>query len=304
MKDKLGWGKLYLCPTPIGNLGDITYRTVMILNQVDRIACEDTRVSSKLLQRYSIKKPLISYHAHNYQTTIQKIVIHLKAGENIALITDAGMPGIQDPGMELVNKMIQDRIDFEVLPGASAVLPAVVYSGFSSKGYVFLGFLPKTGSERRKLLEHSLFSSPAVVLYESPQRILSTLQEIQNIVGEERKAVLCRELTKLHQEVIRGTLKDLNKALIQKKVIKGELVLVLEGLSLSENSILPLVRKCIEQLLLTGHSEKDTVELTSSIFNLKKNRLKIEVNRQKNPHFGEAGKIFEKVEPQDINPEK
>jgi len=282
MKKFSEWGNFFICPTPIGNLGDITYRTVSVLNQVDLIACEDTRVSRKLLQRYSIQKPLFSYHAHNYQAAIQKILTHLKSGESVALITDAGMPGIQDPGMEIINQLIQNHINFEVLPGASAVLPAVVYSGFSLNGYLFLGFLPRSGGERKKILEQSLFSSQAIVLYESPKRILTTLQEIQNLIGEERKAVLCRELTKIHQEIIRGTLQELVEKLNQKKTIQGEIVLVIEGKSVDEKGILPLVQNCIKQLLLTGHSEKDVVELTSVIFRLKKNRVKLELKLQKN----------------------
>lgn len=282
MKNVSEWGRFFICPTPIGNLGDITYRTVLVLKQVDLIACEDTRVSRKLLQHYSIQKPLFPYHAHNYQTAIQKILTHLRSGKSIALITDAGMPGIQDPGMEIINQLIQNNINFEVLPGASAVLPAVVYSGFSLNGYLFLGFLPRSGGERKKILEQSLFSSQAIVLYESPKRILTTLQEIQNLIGEERKAVLCRELTKIHQEIIRGTLQELVKKLNQKKTIQGEIVLVIEGKSVDEKGILPLVQNCIKQLLLTGHSEKDVVELTSVIFRLKKNRVKLELKLQKN----------------------
>lgn len=282
MKNVSEWGRFFICPTPIGNLGDITYRTVLVLKQVDLIACEDTRVSRKLLQHYSIQKPLFPYHAHNYQTAIQKILTHLRSGKSIALITDAGMPGIQDPGMEIINQLIQNHINFEVLPGASAVLPAVVYSGFSLNGYLFLGFLPRSGGERKKILEQSLFSSQAIVLYESPKRILTTLQEIQNLIGEERKAVLCRELTKIHQEIIRGTLQELVEKLNQKKTIQGEIVLVIEGKSVDEKGILPLVQNCIKQLLLTGHSEKDVVELTSVIFRLKKNRVKLELKLQKN----------------------
>lgn len=282
MKNVSEWGRFFICPTPIGNLGDITYRTVLVLKQVDLIACEDTRVSRKLLQHYSIQKPLFPYHIHNYQTAIQKILTHLRSGKSIALITDAGMPGIQDPGMEIINQLIQNNINFEVLPGASAVLPAVVYSGFSLNGYLFLGFLPRSGGERKKILEQSLFSSQAIVLYESPKRILTTLQEIQNLIGEERKAVLCRELTKIHQEIIRGTLQELVEKLNQKKTIQGEIVLVIEGKSVDEKGILPLVQNCIKQLLLTGHSEKDVVELTSVIFRLKKNRVKLELKLQKN----------------------
>ena len=153
-------------------------------------------------------------------------------------------------------------------------------SGFSLNGYLFLGFLPKSGGERKKQLEQSLFSPQAVVLYESPKRILTTLQEIQSLVGEERKAVLCRELTKIHQEIIRGTLKEIIEILNQRKTIKGEMVLVLEGIVVDEKRILPLIQNCIKQLLFTGHSEKDTVELTSVIFGLKKNRLKFEVKHQ------------------------
>ncbi|NLJ48876.1 MAG: 16S rRNA (cytidine(1402)-2'-O)-methyltransferase [Candidatus Atribacteria bacterium] len=282
MKNVSEWGKFFICPTPIGNLGDITYRTVSVLKQVDLIACEDTRVSRKLLQHYSIQKPLFSYHTHNYQTAIQKILIHLRSGKTIAFITDAGMPGIQDPGMEIINQLIQNQIHFEVLPGASSVLPAVVYSGFSLKGYLFLGFLPKSGGERKKILEQSLFSSQALVLYESPKRVLTTLQEIQSLIEGDRKAVLCRELTKIHQEIIRGTVKEIVGILHQRKTIKGEIVLVLEGRSVDEDGILPFIQNCIKQLLLTGHSEKDVVELTSAIFELKKNRVKRELKLQKN----------------------
>ena len=293
MKLSVEWGRLYICPTPIGNLSDITLRTVTVLGQVDLIACEDTRVSIKLLQRYSIQKPLISYHAHNIESALRKIMIQLKLGKEVALITDAGMPGIQDPGQEIIQAVIREGLEFDVLPGASAVLPAVIYSGFSSNGFLFLGFLPRSGQERKKKLEQSLLLPQAVVLYESPKRILSTLQEIQIIMEKDRQIVLCRELTKIHQEIIRGSVAGIVEELKARETILGEIVLVIEGNPKTENSIPPTVFRCIEYLLQKGYSEKDIVELTSSVFNLKKNLVKRELARRKPPLEQRSGMIHD-----------
>jgi len=279
MKSTVEWGTLYLCPTPIGNLDDITLRTIQVLNQVDLIACEDTRVSIKLLHHLSIKKPMISFHAHNIESALGKIILHLKEGKQVALITDAGMPGIQDPGMEIIQELVKEHINLEVLPGASAVLPAIVYSGFSTHGFIFLGFLPKTGQMRKKSLQQSLSLTQAVVLYESPNRILSTLQEIQSYIGEERRVVLCRELTKIHQEILRGSVTEIMEKLTRNQVIRGEIVVVIEGNTKNEEIMSFSAIKCIKYFWKKGYSAKDIVELTSHIFDLKKNAVKRELEK-------------------------
>ena len=220
---------LYLVPTPIGNLKDFTFRAVEVLQQVDFILCEDTRTSSKLLQHYHIQKPLTPYHQHNEHKVVEHLVTQLTAGKNIALITDAGSPGISDPAFLLVRACIQAGVQVETLPGATAFVPALVNSGIPSTRFCFEGFLPlKKG--RQTLLKTLAEEERTIILYESPQRLIKTLEECCNYFGEERWCSVSRELTKRFEENFRGSLRD---CIIHfsAKTIKGELVIVLAGKS-------------------------------------------------------------------------
>lgn len=212
-------------PTPIGNLEDITLRALRVLREVDLIAAEDTRHSRILLQKYEIKTPLESFHSFSGEGKLQKLILFLAAGKNIALITDAGMPGISDPGYKLIRSCIDREIRVSVLPGASAVTTAVVASGFPSHEFLYLGFLPLK-KHRKTLIKSLCEEERTVVLYEGPHRLLKTLGEFLSAVGPERKIALCRELTKVFEEVFRGTIEEAI-AYASKKAPKGEFTLVL-----------------------------------------------------------------------------
>lgn len=201
-------GTLYICATPIGNLEDITLRVLNTLRQVDLIAAEDTRHSRKLLQHYGITVPLISYHQHNEKSRSQELLARLKEGLALALITDAGMPGISDPGSELIRCCYQANIPVDVLPGPSAVLTALVLSGLADGNFAFQGFLPANAGECRRKLQEYCELPLTQIFYEAPHRLLATLQLMAKVFGD-RPAAVVREITKLHQSVYRGTLSEL-----------------------------------------------------------------------------------------------
>ena len=218
-------GKLYICPTPIGNLEDITYRTLKILNEVDLIAAEDTRQTLKLLNHYEINKPLISYHRHNEETKSEILIEKLRNGENIALVSDAGTPGICDPGEEVIKKAIEDNIEVIPIPGACAMINALIVSGISTKEFEFLGFLPLNKKLRRQKLKEIENSSKTIIIYEAPHKMKTTLGDLKEIL-KDRKIVLARELTKIHEEFIR---KSIDELLSEIDTIKGEMILIIEG---------------------------------------------------------------------------
>lgn len=220
-------GKLYLVPTPIGNLKDITLRALEVLNQVDLIAAEDTRQSLKLLNHFNIKKPLISYHQHNEQGKSENLIDKLKEGKNIALVSDAGTPGISDPGAVIVSKCIEEHIDFEVLTGATAVTTALVYSGMDTTKFIFRGFMPRENKERKIIMEELKNRKETLIFYEAPHRLKSTLEFLKSNLGN-RKISICRELTKLHEEILRLNLSEAIDY-YEDKTVKGELVLIVEG---------------------------------------------------------------------------
>lgn len=224
---------LIVVPTPIGNLKDITRRAVQFLKNADYIAAEDTRHVQILLQRYEIKKPCVSFHGHSSETQIAKIILLLQEGKEVALVSDAGTPGISDPGYRLVRAAIEAGIKLTCLPGPTAFLPAITASGFSIKKFVYLGFLPiKKG---RQTLLHALKNETrTVVFYESVHRIIKTIHQMAEIMGQNRRVVLARELTKLHETIDRGTLGNLRIAL-GKKSPRGEYVVVLEGAKVAPN---------------------------------------------------------------------
>lgn len=220
-------GKLYLVPTPIGNLKDITLRALEVLQEADVIAAEDTRLSLKLLNHYDIKKPLISYHKHNEMGKSEDLIERLEKGEKIALITDAGTPGISDPGSVIVKKCIENNIAFEVLPGATAITTALVYSGLDTTKFLFRGFLPRENKERRPIVEELKDRTETLIFYEAPHRLRDTLDFLLREFGN-RNIALCRELTKLHEEIIRMSLEETVKYYNENDP-RGEYVLVLEG---------------------------------------------------------------------------
>ena len=220
-------GKLYLVPTPIGNLKDITLRALEVLKFVDIVAAEDTRQTLKLLNHFEIKKSLMSYHKHNEQEKSEDIIELLKEGHNIAIVTDAGTPGISDPGAVIVKKCINENIDFEVLPGATAITTALVYSGLDTTRFLFRGFIPRENKERKILLNEIKDVKESIILYESPYRVVSTLETLLEYLGN-RNIAICRELTKLHEEIKRGKIDELIDY-FKNTAPKGEFVLVIEG---------------------------------------------------------------------------
>lgn len=218
---------LYLVPTPIGNLQDITLRALETLRSVDLILAEDTRTSSVLLRHYSIEKPVTPYHQHNEHQVLTHLVNQLMSGKRMALITDAGTPGISDPAYLLVREAVRLGISVETLPGATAFVPALVNSGIPTNRFCFEGFLPvKKG--RQTLLRQLAEETRTMVFYESPHRLQKTLLEFQTVFGAERRCSVSRELTKLHEETVRGTLEEVARH-FQEKAVKGEIVLVLAG---------------------------------------------------------------------------
>ena len=221
-------GKLYLVPTPIGNLEDMTFRALRILKEVDFILAEDTRTSGKLLKHFEIDTPMQSHHMHNEHKTVNPIIDRLKNGETFALISDAGTPAISDPGFLLSRACIENDIDIECLPGSTAFVPALVNSGLPNDKFVFEGFLPvKKGRQTRlKLLSEE---TRTMVFYESPHKLIKTLTNFVEYFGENRKVSVSRELTKLYEETIRGTAKEVLDHYTQKPP-KGEIVIVVEGL--------------------------------------------------------------------------
>lgn len=220
-------GKLILIPTPIGNLEDITLRAIRMLSEADVVLAEDTRVSGKLLQHLKISKPLWSYHAHNEHKQLNILIQELLQGKTLALVSDAGTPGISDPGFLLVREALQNEISVEVLPGPTAFVPALVKSGLPCDTFVYLGFLPEKKG-RQTAIKQLAEENKTTVLYESPHRLLKTLEQFKEFLGAERRISVSRELTKLFEETINGTVEEV-LIHFQTHPIKGEFVIVVEG---------------------------------------------------------------------------
>lgn len=224
--------KLYLVPTPVGNLGDMTYRAVEVLKGADLILAEDTRTSRVVMQHYGITTPMQAYHIFNEHQTLHNIVDRLLSGMTIALVTDAGTPGISDPGFLLVREAVKNNIPIETLPGATAMVPALVDSGLPCDRFVFLGFLPhKKG--RQTAIRQLADEERTMVIYESPYRLVKLLEELITVLGEDRQVSVSREISKLHAETARGTLREVHSHFASKEV-KGEIVVVLAGKSTVE----------------------------------------------------------------------
>ena len=223
-------GTLYLCGTPIGNMEDMTFRAVRILKEVDLIAAEDTRNSIKLLNHFDIHTPMTSYHEYNKTEKGRELVRQLLDGKNIALVTDAGMPGISDPGEELAALAQKEGIPVTAVPGPAACITGLVLSGLPSRRFAFEAFLPQEKKERREILEELKGEFRTIVLYEAPHRLLRTLEELQDVLGETRRAAVCRELTKKHETIFRGSLAEACRK-YREEVPRGECVLAIEGRS-------------------------------------------------------------------------
>jgi len=218
-------GKLYLVATPIGNLEDITLRAINILKEVDLIAAEDTRHSLKLLNHLEISKPLISYHRHNEEVKKEELINKLLEGKNVAVVTDAGTPGISDPGEEIVKAAIKNNIEVTPIPGACAAINALIVSGLSTKEFVFLGFLPLNKKLRNSKLEEIKNETKTIIIYEAPHKLKTTLEDLKDIL-ENRKITIVKELTKIHEKVIRGSIEEVIK---ECENPKGEYIILIEG---------------------------------------------------------------------------
>ena len=217
--------KLFIVPTPIGNLGDITFRAIDTLKSVDLILAEDTRISLKLLKHYNIENTVESYHMHNEHKKLMSIIEKLNSGVEIALISDAGTPGISDPGFLLTRECIRNNIEIECLPGATALIPALISSGLPSDKFLFEGFLPAKKGRTKRLNELSQ-ENKTIILYESPHRVLKTLNDLSSCYNEGTNISISREITKIHEETFRGTIKE-SVEYFNKKKLKGEFVIVL-----------------------------------------------------------------------------
>jgi 16S rRNA (cytidine1402-2'-O)-methyltransferase len=244
-------GKLYLCATPIGNLEDITYRVVRTLKEVDLIGAEDTRNSRKLLNHFEIKTPMTSYHEYNKYDKAKQLVEMLAAGKNIALITDAGTPGISDPGEELVRQCYEAGITVTSLPGAAACITALTMSGQKTRRFCFEAFLPNDKKEKAKVLEQLKEETRTIIIYEAPHRLVKTLKDLANTLGN-REITLCRELTKKYEEALKTTLENAI-AIYEEKEPRGEFVLVIAGKA--EEEIVQEKRKQWESMSIKEHVE-------------------------------------------------
>lgn len=251
-------GKIYLVATPIGNLSDMSVRAIDTLKNVDIIACEDTRNTIRLLNHFDIKAPLTSYHEYNKIDKAYELCEKVKAGKDIAFVSDAGMPAISDPGYELVDIAYKEGLCVTVIPGASAVVSALAISGISSRRFSFEGFLPSDKNEKKQILTELSDESRTIILYEAPHRLLKTLKELFEYLGDRRVSIV-RELTKLHEEVLRGNLSNIIADYESEKVaIRGEYVLVIEGKSLLEKR--NERQRTFEEISIKEHFDKYIAE--------------------------------------------
>lgn len=252
-------GTLYLVATPIGNLEDITYRAVRVLQEVDLIACEDTRQTRKLLDRYGIRKQLVSYHEHNEAARSEELAGKLRAGASVALLSDAGTPLVSDPGFRLVTRAIEAGVPVAPVPGPSAVTAALAASGLATASFHFAGFLPAKSGERRKLLDRLKHEDATLIFFEAPHRILAALEDIEAVLGP-RDIVLARELTKVHEEFLRGTAAELRHTLQARPAVRGEITLLIgKARNIQAIDETP-VREAVEKLIHDGMSRMEAIK--------------------------------------------
>ena len=265
-------GILYLVATPIGNLDDITLRAINTLKEVDLIAAEDTRHTLKLLNHLEISKPMISYHRHNEEFRCEYLIKELKEGKNIALVSDAGTPGISDPGEEIVKECIKEKVKIVPIPGACAMVNALICSGIDTKEFCFYGFLPLNKKNRKEKLEEIKDINKTVILYEAPHKIKNTLEDLEKILDMDRKIVLAREITKIHEEFIRG---NIDEVLSKVDNLKGEMVLIIEGNHKEkENELCDLpVEEHYKYYEKQGFDKKDIIKKIAKDRNVNKNEI-------------------------------
>lgn len=267
-------GKLYLVPTPIGNLEDMTFRSVKMLKEVDLIASEDTRNTQKLLNHFEIETKQMSLHEHNVKERVPQLIDLLQNGKKIAQVSDAGMPSISDPGHELVLQAIENEIDVISLPGATAGMTALIASGISPQPFLFHGFLPRKNNEQIEQLEELKNTTASLIFYESPHRIVRTLTNMSKVFGDQRPVVLCRELTKIYEEYTRGSINELIE-FFDEKTIKGECCLIVEGFraedQLSESVQSLTLKEHVNQLIeREGLTSKQAIKEVAQLRSLKK----------------------------------
>jgi 16S rRNA (cytidine1402-2'-O)-methyltransferase len=262
---------LYLVATPIGNLEDITLRAIRILrDEVTIIACEDTRQTQKLIDHFNIRKPLVSYHEHNEQSRTPELIERLKAGESIALVSDAGTPLVSDPGYRLVAAAIEEKIPVVPIPGVSAALAALTASGLPTDDFRFVGFLPAKSGARQRFLEHLRDESSTMIAYESPHRIIDALEDIRTVMGS-RRVVVARELTKIFEEFIRGTAEEVRHTLQGRSSVKGEITLVIGKIEENTAEGDPAVE--VAKLEAEGVSRMDAIKFVAKRFGMGKRDL-------------------------------
>jgi 16S rRNA (cytidine1402-2'-O)-methyltransferase len=264
-------GSLYIVSTPVGNLEDITLRAIRILGEVDIIAAEDTRHSVKLLNHLGIRKPMISYWREKEQVRSDEIIKRLHAGQSIALISDAGTPGISDPGAVLIKRAIEENIQILSIPGPSAFVAALSVSGLPTDQFTFMGFLPSRTAQRQKFLREVYLEQKTLIFYEAPHRIVDTLLDLSHIFGE-RKAALIKEITKFHEDVVRGSITEIIEE-VQKTTIAGEYVIIVEGWSGMNKSITEDVLSELHMCMRKGLGRKEAVKRIAETFGLSKKEL-------------------------------
>ncbi|HEX5234098.1 MAG TPA: 16S rRNA (cytidine(1402)-2'-O)-methyltransferase [Silvibacterium sp.] len=274
---------LYLVATPIGNLEDITLRALRVLRSVDRIACEDTRQTQKLLNHFGIEKPTVSVHEHNEAARAGELMAELRAGGRIAVVSDAGMPGISDPGMLLVRAAIEAGVAVFPVPGPNAALSALIASGLGSDEFLFVGFLPAKAGARRTRLEElrgSFEKAVTLVVYEAPHRIVETLVDVEAVWGGLCRVVLARELTKIHEQFLRGTVAEVRAQLADRERVRGEMVLLIETRPLAVSSGAEPVRERIAELMRAENlSEMDALKRVAKERGVSKSELYRELQR-------------------------
>src|SRR5579859_3508617 len=276
---------LYLVATPIGNLEDITLRALRVLRSVDRIACEDTRQTRKLLDRYGITTPVVSSHEHNEAERSRRLVEELKQGARIAVVTDAGTPGISDPGMVLVAAAIAAGVVVYPVPGPAAAVAALIASGLNTERFLFYGFLPPKAGARRTALEElaqTIRQPLTVVFYEAPHRIAETLADVEAVWGPECRVVLARELTKVHEEFLRGAVSEVRQRLAERESLRGEMVLLLEARPAAENASGGSITERLRDLeKAEGLTEKDALKRIAKERGVSKSELWRELQRER-----------------------
>ena len=269
-------GKLYLVATPIGNLEDITFRAINILKNVDIIAAEDTRHTLKLLNYYQISKPLISYHRHNEDVKSDVLINKILEGKNIAIVTDAGTPGISDPGEEIVKEAIKNNIEIIPIPGACALINALIPSGLNTKEFAFYGFLPLNKKNRKNILERIKKEDKTVILYEAPHKLIKTLEEILENIGN-IDCVLAKEITKIHEEFFRDNIGKIIDELNKKENIKGEYIILLDMNNNKREEVEEISKKSIEEQYefykKEGLNKKEIIKKIAKNKNVTKNEI-------------------------------